>query len=83
YDVYVVTDASGGVSTEAHNMAIERMVQAGAHPITWMQYMLELQRDWANGATYNQVLDIAKEHGGAYGLGVQYAQDMFGAHEGK
>ncbi|MES9684657.1 hydrolase [Gottfriedia acidiceleris] len=83
YEVYVVTDASGGVSTEAHEMAIERMIQAGATPITWMQYMLELQRDWANGATYNQVLDIAKEHGGAYGLGVQYAQDMFGGHEGK
>ncbi|WP_249871583.1 hydrolase [Oceanobacillus saliphilus] len=83
YEVYVVTDASGGVTTEAHDMAIERMIQAGATPITWMQYMLELQRDWANQETYDEVLSIAKEHGGAYGLGVQYAEDMFGAKEGK
>ncbi|MBV7509087.1 hydrolase [Bacillus sp. sid0103] len=83
YEVYVVTDASGGVTDQAHNMAVERMVQAGATPITWMQYMLELQRDWANQATYDQVLSIAKEHGGAYGLGIQYAKEMFDTGEGK
>lgn len=83
YEVYVVTDASGGVTTEAHDMAVERMIQAGATPITWMQYMLELQRDWANQETYDEVLSIAKEHGGAYGLGAQYAEDMFNAKEGK
>ena len=83
YEVYVVTDASGGVTDEAHEMAVDRMVQAGATPITWMQYMLELQRDWANQETYNEVLSIAKEHGGAYGLGIQYANDMFDAKEGK
>jgi nicotinamidase-related amidase len=83
YEVYVVTDASGGVTTEAHDMAIERMIQAGATPITWMQYLLELQRDWANQETYDAVMAIAKEHGGAYGLGVQYAEEMFGAKEGK
>ena len=83
YEVYVVTDASGGVTTEAHDMAMDRMVQAGATPITWMQYMLELQRDWANQETYDEVMSIAKEHGGAYGLGIEYAEDMFGAKEGK
>lgn len=83
YEVYVVTDASGGVTTEAHDMAVERMIQAGATPITWMQYMLELQRDWANQETYDEVMSIAKEHGGAYGLGAQYAEEMFGAKEGK
>jgi nicotinamidase-related amidase len=83
YEVYVVTDASGGVTTEAHDMAVERMIQAGATPITWMQYMLELQRDWANQETYDAVMAIAKEHGGAYGLGIQYAEEMFGAKEGK
>ncbi|MFC5446644.1 cysteine hydrolase family protein [Paenibacillus aestuarii] len=41
----MVTDASGGVSKEAHDMAIQRMIQAGATPITWEQYLLELQRD--------------------------------------
>jgi nicotinamidase-related amidase len=83
YDVYFVTDASGGVSREAHDMAVQRMIQAGAHPITWLQYMLELQRDWARGETYEAVTGIAKEHGGGYGLGIIYAKRMFGASEGK
>ncbi|MEE4175568.1 MAG: hydrolase [Xanthomonadales bacterium] len=83
YDVYFVTDASGGVSREAHDMAVTRMVQAGAHPITWLQYMLELQRDWARGETYEAVTGIAKQHGGGYGLGIIYAKTMFGASEGK
>jgi nicotinamidase-related amidase len=83
YDVYIVTDASGGVTKEAHDMAVQRMVQAGAHPVTWMQYMLELQRDWARGETYAPVMKIASEHGGGYGLGVIYAKEMFNAKEGK
>lgn len=83
YDVYFVTDASGGVSREAHDMAVTRMVQAGAHPITWLQYLLELQRDWARGDTYEAVTGIARQHGGAYGLGIIYAKSMFGASEGK
>ena len=82
YEVYVVTDASGGVTDEAHDMAIQRMVDAGAIPITWVQYLLELQRDWARGETYAGVMDIAKEHGGGYGLGVVYAETMFNAKEG-
>jgi nicotinamidase-related amidase len=82
FDVYFVTDASGGVSGEAHAMAVERMVQAGAQPITWLQYMLELQRDWARQETYDAVTGIAKEHGGGYGLGIIYAKEMFGAREG-
>lgn len=83
YEVYFVTDASGGVSTDAHNMAVQRMVQAGATPITWLQYMLELQRDWARSETYNAVTGIAKEHGGGYGLGIIYAEEMFSASEGE
>ena len=82
YDVYFVTDASGGVSKEAHDMAVQRMVQAGAKPITWVQYLLELQRDWARGETYAAVMDIAKQHGGGYGLGIIYASEMFKAKEG-
>jgi len=81
YEVYFVTDASGGVSDDAHDMAVERMVQAGAVPITWLQYLLELQRDWARGDTYEAVTGIAKEHGGGYGLGIIYATEMFGGHE--
>ena len=83
YDVYIVTDASGGVSKEAHDAAVQRMVQAGAHPVTWLQYMLELQRDWARGETYAPVMKVATEHGGGYGLGIIYATDMFHAKEGK
>jgi nicotinamidase-related amidase len=83
YEVYIVTDASGGVSKEAHDMAVQRMVQAGARPVTWLQYMLELQRDWARGETYAPVMKVATEHGGGYGLGVFYAKEMFNAKEGK
>ena len=82
YDVYFVTDASGGVSKEAHDMAVLRMIQAGAKPVTWLQYMLELQRDWARTETYVDVTNIAKEHGGGYGLGIIYASEMFNAKEG-
>lgn len=83
YEVYIVTDASGGVTKEAHDMAVQRMVQAGARPVTWLQYMLELQRDWARGETYAPVTKIATEHGGGYGLGIVYAKEMFNAKEGK
>lgn len=82
YEVYFVTDASGGVSKDAHDMAVQRMIQAGAVPITWLQYLLELQRDWARDETYTAVTDIAKEHGGGYGLGIIYAQQMLNANEG-
>lgn len=83
YEVYVITDACGGVSKEAHDMAVLRMIQAGAQPMTSLQYLLELQRDWARQSTYDAVNDIAKEHGGGYGLGIKYAKEMFNAQEGK
>ena len=76
YDVYVITDASGDVSKEAHEMAISRMVQAGVKPMTSIQYLLELQRDWARGETYKAVTDLVKKYGGAYGVGIQYAHEM-------
>ena len=82
YDVYFLTDASGGMSKEIHDAAVQRMVQAGATPMTSMQYLLELQRDWARSETYVETNEIVKEHGGAYGLGVLYAKTMFGASEG-
>lgn len=82
FEVYVIADACGDVSVEAHNRAMERMVQAGAQPMTSLQYLLELQRDWARGDTYELTTGIAKKVGGAYGLGVTYAKTMFGAHEG-
>jgi nicotinamidase-related amidase len=82
YDVYIVTDASGGTSDEAHAMAVERLCNAGAIPVTWQQVMLEWQRDWARQETYGAVTGIAKEHSGAYGVGIEYAYSMFGTQEG-
>ncbi|POX61768.1 hydrolase [Streptomyces sp. Ru62] len=80
YEVYVVTDASGGVSPQAHEHAVQRMIQGGAVPVTWVQVLLELQRDWARGETYVPVTEVVKEHGGAYGLGLVYAQTFIGGH---
>jgi nicotinamidase-related amidase len=82
FEVYVIADACGDVSTEAHERAMERMIQAGVRPITSLQYMLELQRDWARTETYEMTTGIAKKFGGAYGLGIIYAKTMFNAHEG-
>ncbi len=82
FQVYVITDACGDVSDEAHERAVTRMVQAGAVPVTALQYLLELQRDWARSATYDLTTGIAREHAGGYGLGIQYAKSMFGAQEG-
>lgn len=85
YEVYIVTDASGGVTKEAHDMSVLRMVQAGAIPVTWMQVLLEYQRDWARQSTYDATVHIALENGGAYGTGLEYAKAMLGqdAGEGK
>jgi nicotinamidase-related amidase len=82
YEVYAVTDASGGTSKEAHEMAIQRMTMAGVIPVTWVQVMCELQRDWARQETYAPVMQVAKEHAGAYGIGVFYAQSMLGETHG-
>jgi nicotinamidase-related amidase len=82
FEVYVIADACGDVSDEAHQRAIERMSQAGARPMTSLQYLLELQRDWARTDTYELTTGIARKFAGAYGLGVIYAKTMFHAHEG-
>lgn len=85
FEVYFVADACAGTTVAAHDMAILRMVQAGAQPLTWLQFLLELQRDWARQETYVPVMDIVLQHAGPYGVGVQYAQAVLGerANEGK
>jgi len=80
FEVYIVCDACGGTTVPAHDLAIMRSVQAGAVPITWLQFLLELQRDWARQETYDAVIDIVQHHAGAYGVGVQYAKAMLGEH---
>jgi nicotinamidase-related amidase len=74
YEIYVIADACGDVTPEAHERAMDRMVQAGARPMTAMQYLLELQRDWARSETYGITTGIAEIHGGAYGLGIAYTE---------
>jgi nicotinamidase-related amidase len=76
YEIYMVADASGGTSKEAHDYAMQRMIQAGVIPVTWQQVLLEWQRDWAHRETYNDVMAIVREHSGAYGMGVDYAYTM-------
>lgn len=76
YEIYMVADASGGTSLDAHNYAMDRMVQAGVVPMTWQQVLLEWQRDWAKKDTYNETIALVQEHSGAYGMGVDYAYTM-------
>jgi nicotinamidase-related amidase len=76
YEIYMVADASGGTSVDAHKYAMDRMVQAGIVPMTWQQVLLEWQRDWARKETYSEVIGIVQEHSGAYGMGVDYAYTM-------
>lgn len=76
YEIYMVADASGGTSKDAHDFAMQRMIQAGVVPVTWQQVLLEWQRDWAHRETYNDVMAIVREHSGAYGMGVDYAYTM-------
>jgi nicotinamidase-related amidase len=77
YDVYVVTDASGGVTAEAHDMAIRRLVTAGAQPITWLGMVGELQPDWARTERLGEVAQILFDHAGASGavLGWELANE--------
>lgn len=82
FEVYVISDACGDISDEAHEMAMNRMIQAGVRPLTSLTYLLELQRDWARGETYKSTTGIAEDNGGGYGLGLIYAKTMFNAQEG-
>jgi nicotinamidase-related amidase len=78
YEVFIVTDASGGVSAESHDMAVRRLVQAGAVPITWVAVMSEWQRDWARD-TADALTDIVVEHGGASGVAYAWEQQLLAA----
>ncbi len=75
-EIYMVADASGGTTKEAHDYAMQRMMQVGVVPVTWQQVLLEWQRDWARRDTYDAVMDLVREHSGAYGMGVDYAYTM-------
>jgi nicotinamidase-related amidase len=76
YDVFVVTDASGGVSPEAHDMAVRRMVAAGITPITWLAVASEWQRDWAREQTLAGLADVVVAHGGASGIAFTWEMQL-------
>jgi len=76
YEVYIVTDASGGVSLEAHEMAVRRMIQAGAVPLTWSVFASELQRDWARTATVPALAEMLVEHMGVVGVSFVWEQQL-------
>lgn len=76
YNVYIVEDACGATSQGAQDAAIRRSVQAGAVPMTTIATVLEFQRDWANREHYDALMNLIREHGGAYGSGIEYAYSM-------
>jgi nicotinamidase-related amidase len=76
YKVYVAVDACAGASKAAHENALTRMTKAGVIPLTWQQLLLEFQRDWNNMETYDAVMSIVKEHGGAYGLSFEFNEQV-------
>jgi nicotinamidase-related amidase len=80
YDVFVVTDASGGVSAEAHDMAVRRMVTAGAVPITWLAVLAEWQRDWAREKTAAGVAAVVAGHGGGSAVALAWEMQLLATH---
>jgi nicotinamidase-related amidase len=82
FEVYVVTDASGGSSKEAHDTAVQRMIQAGARPLTTVAYVSEVQRDWSRTDTSEQVVKLFEEHGAGFGQGLQWEWQLLGLKEG-
>jgi nicotinamidase-related amidase len=76
YEVHVVGDACGGLTPVSHDLAMRRMEAAGAKPTSWIQVLLELQRDWTRHETYDGARAIVEAHGGGYGIGLAYARDM-------
>jgi nicotinamidase-related amidase len=79
YEVYVPTDACGDITKEAHERAVQRLVQAGAVPVTSLQFLFELQQDWARGETYQGCMDILKAHS-PYGIEVRFVKEFLGGH---
>jgi nicotinamidase-related amidase len=80
YDVFVVTDACGGVSGEAHDMAVRRMDRAGAIPINWLAVLGEWQRDWAREKTAAGVAGVVLEHGGASAAAFAWELQLLATH---
>jgi nicotinamidase-related amidase len=76
FEVFVVADACGGLTVASHDLALRRMEAAGARMTSWMQVLLEFQRDWTRQETYGGARAIVETNGGGYGIGLTYARDM-------
>jgi nicotinamidase-related amidase len=76
FEVFIVGDACGGASAYGHELAIQRMAAKGAQVTSWLQVLLELQRDWTRHATYDGARAIVEANGGGYGIGLAYSRDM-------
>ena len=82
FEVYIVTDASGGGSAEGHERAVQRMIQAGARPLTVASYVSELQRDWSRLETAEAVAKLFAEFGGGFGQGLRWEWQLLALKEG-
>lgn len=76
FEVFVVGDACGGLTATGHDLALRRMSAAGAQLTSWIQVLLEFQRDWTRHETYEAARAIVVENGGGYGMGLAYAREM-------
>ena len=76
FEVFVVGDTCGGLSVAGHDLALRRMEAAGANMTSWIQVLLEFQRDWTRHETYEAARAIVVENGGGYGMGLAYAREM-------
>jgi len=76
YECYVVGDACGGLTLAGHELALQRMIAKGAQPTSWLQVLLELQRDWTRRDTYDAARAVIEKNGGGYGVGLRYARQM-------
>lgn len=81
YEVYVPADACGDITEEAHERAVQRLVQAGAVPMNSLQFLFELQQDWARSETYEGCMEIMKAHS-PYGIEVRFVKEFLGGHGG-
>ncbi len=75
-EVFVVGDTCGGLTPAGHDLALRRMEAAGAQLVSWLQVLLEFQRDWTHHETYEAARAIVEENGGGYGMGLAYARTM-------
>lgn len=76
WDVTVITDASGGTSVEAHQVAIQRMIAAGANVMTWLALAAEWQRDWAQMETAGPITEVMKHHAAGSGIAFLWEQQL-------